>query len=43
MCIRDSSIGYAAVDYGFEQEVALAREFDGVFLLRRTDASHPVP
>lgn len=37
------SIGYAAVDYGFEQEVALAREFDGVFLLRRTDASHPVP
>lgn len=37
------SIGYAAVDYGFEQEVALGREFDGVFLLRRTDASHPVP
>ncbi len=37
------SIGYAAVDYGFEQEVALAREFDAVFLLVRTEASHPLP
>jgi erythromycin esterase len=37
------SIGYAAVDYGFEQEVAIAREFDAVFLLRRTEASRPIP
>lgn len=37
------SIGYAAADYGFEQEVAVAREFDAVFLLRRTEASRPLP
>ena len=26
-----------------EQEVAIAREFDAVFLLRRTEASRPLP
>jgi erythromycin esterase len=37
------SIGFAAVDYGFEMHAVMPREFDGVFFVENTGASHPLP
>lgn len=37
------SIGFAAMDYGFEIQALLPREFDGVFFLNETTASNPLP
>lgn len=37
------SIGFAAVDYGFEILAVMPGEFDGVFFVESTGASHPLP
>jgi erythromycin esterase-like protein len=35
-------VGYAAEDYGFSGSVELARQFDGLFFIRRTTGTRPI-